>query len=152
MVDPGYVDSTDLGGVPRKQKMLKGHRPRVVYHRLYLVHAEERDAPDRVLLRTPQKATWKTFERVGLLPRDGVPGGGHLGRDAHRGQGCVRHGWVAVVGRSRIGCFSSFASDFFSSSSLLLSSLELSNTGTRRREIWGATCSRTSIHHEYDSP
>jgi hypothetical protein len=70
-----------------------------------------------------------------------VPGGGHLGRDAHRGQGCVRHGWVAVVGRSRIGCFSSFASDFFSSSSLLLSSLELSNTGTRRREIWGATCS-----------
>jgi len=29
---------TSLGGVLREQKMLKGHLPRVIYHRVYLVH------------------------------------------------------------------------------------------------------------------
>ena len=31
----GLLDS-GLGGVPREQKMLKGHLPRVIYHRIYL--------------------------------------------------------------------------------------------------------------------
>ena len=26
---------TSLGGVPREQKMLKGHLPRVIYHQVY---------------------------------------------------------------------------------------------------------------------
>ena len=29
MIDPGLV------GVPREQKMIKGHLPRVIYHRVY---------------------------------------------------------------------------------------------------------------------
>ena len=49
MIDSGLVGSTDfhsshpqghepgtsLGGVPREQKMLKGHLPRVIYHQVY---------------------------------------------------------------------------------------------------------------------
>ena len=38
LIDSGLVGSTDfhcLGGVPREQKMLKGHIPRVKYHQLY---------------------------------------------------------------------------------------------------------------------
>jgi len=36
MIDSGLVGSTDsLGGVPREQKMLKGHLPRVMYHQVY---------------------------------------------------------------------------------------------------------------------
>jgi len=31
----GMRPSTSLGGVPREQKMLKGHLPRVVYHLVY---------------------------------------------------------------------------------------------------------------------
>jgi len=29
------VDRTSLGGVPREQKMLKGHLPRDIYHQVY---------------------------------------------------------------------------------------------------------------------
>jgi len=29
------TDSTKQGGVPREQKMLKGHLPRVIYHQVY---------------------------------------------------------------------------------------------------------------------
>jgi len=32
MIDSGLVG---LGGVPREQKMLKGHPPRVIYHQVY---------------------------------------------------------------------------------------------------------------------
>ena len=37
MIDSGLVGSTDISfiastGVPREQKMLKGHLPRVIYH------------------------------------------------------------------------------------------------------------------------
>ena len=32
--DP-HTRGTPLGGVPREQKMLKGHLPRVIYHRVY---------------------------------------------------------------------------------------------------------------------
>ena len=35
LIDSGLVGSTDLGGVPREQKMLKGHLPKVIYHRMY---------------------------------------------------------------------------------------------------------------------
>ena len=37
MMDSGLVSSTDfsLGGVPRQQKTLKGHLPRVMYHQEY---------------------------------------------------------------------------------------------------------------------
>ena len=33
----GVIDTrgTSLGGVPREQKMLKGHLPRVIYHQVY---------------------------------------------------------------------------------------------------------------------
>jgi len=31
-----FLQMTDsLGGVPREQKMLKGHLPRVIYHQVY---------------------------------------------------------------------------------------------------------------------
>jgi len=33
LIDSGLVGS--LGGVPREQKMLKGHLPRVIYHQVY---------------------------------------------------------------------------------------------------------------------
>ena len=36
MLDSGLA----LGGVPREQKMLKGHLPRVIYHHLYNVFEE----------------------------------------------------------------------------------------------------------------
>jgi len=29
------IDSELVGGVPREQKMLKGHLPRVIYHQVY---------------------------------------------------------------------------------------------------------------------
>ena len=29
------ADGTSLGGVPREQKMLKGHLPRVIYNQVY---------------------------------------------------------------------------------------------------------------------
>ena len=32
----GFLRGTSLGGVPREQKMLKGHLPRVIYHQVYL--------------------------------------------------------------------------------------------------------------------
>ena len=35
VTDSGLVGSTALGGVPREQKMLKGHLPRVTYHKMY---------------------------------------------------------------------------------------------------------------------
>ena len=35
VIDSGLVGST-VGGVPREQKMLKGHLPRVIYHQVYL--------------------------------------------------------------------------------------------------------------------
>ena len=35
VVDSGLVGSTDLGGVPREQKMFNGHLPRVIYHQEY---------------------------------------------------------------------------------------------------------------------
>jgi len=36
VIDSGLVGSTDsLGGVPREQKILKGHLPRVRYHQVY---------------------------------------------------------------------------------------------------------------------
>jgi hypothetical protein len=35
LMDSDLVGSTDLGGVPREQKMLKGHLPRVLDHRAY---------------------------------------------------------------------------------------------------------------------
>ena len=35
LIDAGLVGSTALGGVPREQKMLKGHLPRVIYHLVY---------------------------------------------------------------------------------------------------------------------
>ena len=31
----GLVGTPDLGGVPREQKMRKGHLPRVTYHQVY---------------------------------------------------------------------------------------------------------------------
>ena len=31
----GEGKSIDVGGVPREQKMLKGHVPRVIYHHVY---------------------------------------------------------------------------------------------------------------------
>ena len=34
VIDPKLAGSS-LGGVPREQKMLKGHLPRVVYHQVY---------------------------------------------------------------------------------------------------------------------
>jgi len=34
--DPNAVIDSALGGVPREQKILKGHLPRVIYHRAYL--------------------------------------------------------------------------------------------------------------------
>ena len=34
LIDSGLVGSTDLGGVPREQNMLKGHLPRVIYHQV----------------------------------------------------------------------------------------------------------------------
>ena len=30
-----FTHGTSLGGVPREQKMLKGHLPRVIYHQVY---------------------------------------------------------------------------------------------------------------------
>ena len=35
VIDPGLVGSISLGKVPRTQKMLKGHLPRVIYHPVY---------------------------------------------------------------------------------------------------------------------
>jgi len=35
LIDSGLVGSTDLGGVPREQKMLTGHLPRVIHHQVY---------------------------------------------------------------------------------------------------------------------
>jgi len=37
VIDSGLVGSTgtSLGGVPREQKMLRGHLPRVIYHQVY---------------------------------------------------------------------------------------------------------------------
>ena len=35
VIDSGLVRSTALGGVPREQKMLKGHLTRVIHHRVY---------------------------------------------------------------------------------------------------------------------
>ena len=34
MIDSGLVGATDLGRVPRGQKMLKGHLPRVTYYQV----------------------------------------------------------------------------------------------------------------------
>ena len=31
----GWLNGFSLGGVPREQKMLKGHLPRVIYHQVY---------------------------------------------------------------------------------------------------------------------
>ena len=33
---------TSLGGVPREQKMLKGHLPRVIHHQVYNVYEDNR--------------------------------------------------------------------------------------------------------------
>jgi len=30
-----FIQLEDMGGVPREQKMLKGHLPRVIYHQVY---------------------------------------------------------------------------------------------------------------------
>ena len=35
VIDAGLVGSTALRRVPREQKMLKGHLPRVIYHQVY---------------------------------------------------------------------------------------------------------------------
>ena len=37
--ETNLIDS-GLGGVPREQKMPKEHPPRVMYHRVYLVHED----------------------------------------------------------------------------------------------------------------
>jgi len=34
-VEGPHSPGTSLGGVPREQKMLKGHLPRVIYHQVY---------------------------------------------------------------------------------------------------------------------
>ena len=35
------VKGTSMGGVPREQNMLKGHLPRVIDHRIYLVYEDK---------------------------------------------------------------------------------------------------------------
>ena len=37
-VEDPHTRGTFLEGVPREQKMLEGHLPRVIYHRVYLVY------------------------------------------------------------------------------------------------------------------
>ena len=40
ILSPAHIRTrgTSLGGVPREQKMLKGHLPRVIYHQVYNVY------------------------------------------------------------------------------------------------------------------
>ena len=35
VIDSGHTRETSLGGVPREQKMLQGHLPRVIYQQVY---------------------------------------------------------------------------------------------------------------------
>jgi len=55
MIDSGLVGS--MGGVPRDQKMFKGHLPRVIYHQVY-EYTKKKIIPD-----TPNAGGAGNFER-----------------------------------------------------------------------------------------
>ena len=55
-----------MGGVPREQKMLKGHLPRVIYHHVYKFTKISTSA----FASTPHGRSWKAFGLWGWGSRE----------------------------------------------------------------------------------